>query len=591
MRPRPLFWQLFPTYCLLTVFALLVIIVYFSRAVEQFYFEQTSRSSAERIALIEPLFSAALAANDSGSVDSLARSLGAIGNMRITVLLPSGRVIADSHKNYRLMDNHANRPEVRRALDDSVGASSRFSHTVDKTMQYSARLLRHNGEIAGVLRAAVPIDAIRQSLAGLQRRIVLVGVVLVLFTALVSLGISRYLSRGIEQLQRGAEHFARGELAVTLSVSASREMQLLARAMNHMAVQLGERLQTITSQRNEQEAILESMTEGVLAVGPDERIINLNRPAGRIVGCEPEAVRGKLLQEAVRNSDIQQAIATLLRTRKGIEKQMSLVGIDGSERFLQLHGTVLRDGGGSPAGALLVMNDITQIKRLEEMRTNFVANVSHELRTPLTSIKGFVETLLAGARDNPEDTERFLRIIDKHAERLKSIIEDILSLSLIEKEAERDEIELVSAALRPVCLRAVEVCLVGAQRRKVQIALECEEQVLASINAALLEQALINLLDNAVKYGREGSTVRLEVSAAAGECRIAVHDQGPGIEPRHIPRLFERFYRIDKSRSRTMGGTGLGLSIVKHIVSAHRGTVQVSSTPGVGSTFTVVLPG
>jgi two-component system phosphate regulon sensor histidine kinase PhoR len=260
------------------------------------------------------------------------------------------------------------------------------------------------------------------------------------------------------------------------------------------------------------------------------------------------------------------------------------------ERFLQAHGTVLRGAQGQEIGALIVLNDVTRLRRLETLRRDFVANVSHELKTPITAIKGFVETLLDGAVDDPENAQRFLQIITRQADRLNAIIDDLLDLSRIEQEAEKGGIPLVRGALRPVLEAAVQACSLNAREKSLAMVLHCSGELAAQINAPLLEQAVVNLLTNAIKYSEPAGRIVVDACQFGDKVMVKVQDWGCGISPEHLPRLFERFYRVDKARSRKQGGTGLGLAIVKHIVQSHGGEVVVHSTPGQGSTFTLMLP-
>lgn len=336
------------------------------------------------------------------------------------------------------------------------------------------------------------------------------------------------------------------------------------------------------------EAVLASMVEGVIAVDMDERVISMNQAAAQMFVCNPSAAQGRTIQEVVRNVVLHEFVRNTLSSQKPVEKDIVLH--TGVERFINGHGTVLRDARGEQMGALIVLNDVTRIRRLENVRREFVANVSHEIKTPITAIKGFVETLRDGAVKNPEDAERFLGIIENHAERLEAIIEDLLSLSRIEREAERGKISLVEGQVQDVVQMAVQVCEMSARAKDIKIEFSCDKDIASKINAPLLEQAIVNLLDNAIKYSAEGSTIRVEVTQTAEEIIIDVRDQGCGIEKEHLPRLFERFYRVDKARSRQLGGTGLGLAIVKHITQAHGGQVSVESVPGKGSTFSIRLP-
>ena len=337
---------------------------------------------------------------------------------------------------------------------------------------------------------------------------------------------------------------------------------------------------------NEQEAVLAGMAEGVLAIDADRRVISLNRSAGHLLGVGPAEIMGRALHEIVRNPELLRFVDQLLSTKKPLEQDIIFRQTD--ERVLQVRGTLLANTQGLGFGAVFVLNDVSRLRRLENMRRDFAANVSHELKTPITSIKGFIETVLDGA--TPEDTERFLRIVARQADRLDAIIDDLLSLSRIEKEAEASDIVLATTRLKEIVYGAAHDCLLKADERGVKFDIQCPDDAQARVNALLLQQAVRNLLENAVKYSDSGGFVVVSVEALPDEVRIAVIDRGCGIAPEHHARLFERFYRVDKARSRKLGGTGLGLAIVKHIVLAHRGRVTVESALGKGSKFTIHLP-
>jgi len=355
-----------------------------------------------------------------------------------------------------------------------------------------------------------------------------------------------------------------------------------------MAVELRGHIDTVMRQRNEIEAVLSSMVEGVIAVDMEEQVISMNDAAAKMFGLNSSEAQGRSIQEVVRNTALQQFVKNALSSQETVEKEIVLSS-DG-DRFLNGHGTSLCDVEGKQIGALIVLNDVTRLLRLEKIRREFVANVSHEIKTPITAIKGFVETLRDGAVENHEDAERFLEIIGKHVDRLEAIIEDLLSLSRIEQEAGREEVVLDEGRLKDVLETAIQVCEAGAMAKKIEIELSCAGKIVANLDPQLLEQAVVNLIDNAIKYSNDGGTVRVEASQRENETLISVRDQGCGIEKQHLPRLFERFYRVDKARSRQMGGTGLGLAIVKHIAQAHGGRVTVESIPGKGSIFTIHLP-
>jgi two-component system phosphate regulon sensor histidine kinase PhoR len=358
--------------------------------------------------------------------------------------------------------------------------------------------------------------------------------------------------------------------------------------MGQMALQLKQRIDTILWQRKEIEVILASMLEGVIAVDREERVIRLNPAAARMFGYSPLDSQGKNIEEVFRNPKLHDFVRDTLESAEPLERDINIAS--GEERFLTAHGTQLQDGEARKVGALIVLNDVTRLKRLENMRRDFVANVSHEIKTPITAIKGFAETLSSGTVKEKEDVARFLAIIEKHANRLQAIVEDLLSLSRIEQQQEKQDIDFSETVLKDVLLTAIQICQPGAETRQIKIELSCPDDLSAEINSPLLEQALVNLLDNAIKYSYEKGCVRLEVSEGKEDAVIRARDEGYGIAKKDLPCLFERFYRVDQGRSRRMGGTGLGLAIVKHISEAHGGWLTVESEIGQGSTFAIHLP-
>jgi len=355
-----------------------------------------------------------------------------------------------------------------------------------------------------------------------------------------------------------------------------------------MARQLYDKIATITSQRNELEAVLSSMIEGVVAVDRQGHIMNINRAAASLLKADPIQVQGRNIEEVVREVDIQQFVRKVLEGEGPIEADVSLQ-IEG-ERFFQLHGASLPDVRDGKAGAVIVLHDITRMRRLENVRRDFVANVSHELKTPVTSIQGFVEALSEGGIGDPEQTKRYVGIIAKHSDRLNAIIEDLLNLSRLEEDQEQRRILFESAPLKSLLVAAIDLLSTKAEQQRVQVDLICKDDIEAKMNPALIEQAVFNLVDNAIKYSKAEGTVTVSAVQRDTEIIISVKDQGCGIGSEHLSRLFERFYVADKGRSRKLGGTGLGLAIVKHIAQVHSGSVTVESTPAKGSTFTIHLP-
>jgi two-component system phosphate regulon sensor histidine kinase PhoR len=354
-----------------------------------------------------------------------------------------------------------------------------------------------------------------------------------------------------------------------------------------MATQLQDRILTITRQRNELKAVLSSLAEGVVAVDARGRIVSVNKAAARLLSIEPAHAQGRSVEEVIRNVGLQQFVRDTLSSDRPTEDDVSFPEEGG--RFFHVHGASLADPQAERAGAVIVLTDMTRIHRLENLRRDFVANVSHELKTPVTSIQGFVEALLDEGLDESEQGQRYLGIIAKHAERLNAIIDDLLSLSRLEEVGEQRALLFEKMRLRPVLDAAIELSSVRAEQRHVKLECSCDESIEAKINAPLLEQAIVNLVDNAAKYSDEGGVVTIDVRQADDEVLLSVTDAGCGIPSEHLERIFERFYVVDKGRSRKLGGTGLGLAIVKHIALAHGGHVAVESTVGQGTTFTLHL--
>ena len=408
------------------------------------------------------------------------------------------------------------------------------------------------------------------------------------FAALAGLVSSLRVSRSLRAIRASAEHFAAGDFSHRLRIPNTPDTGNLAVTLNNMAAQLEEQIGVVTQQGNQQEAILSSMQEGVLALDPQAHVIALNPAAEALLSVTSPRARGRTVQEVIRNVGLQRLLTEAMSNAGPTTGEIVLRGDE--ERFVQVTATALRDVAARDLGILVVLNDITQLRWLENIRRDFVANVSHELKTPITSIKGFVETLRDGAMADPPQAERFLEIVGRHADRLNAIIEDLLSLSRLEQSNQVAEIPRPVVQLSPIIEAAVLDCSAKAAARQITILPSCSAGLFVEAKAPLLEQAIVNLLDNAISYSNPAGTVWLCARGRDGEVRIDVRDEGIGIAPEHVSRIFERFYRTDRARDRASGGTGLGLAIVKHIVQIHDGQVEVDSQVGQGSTFSLRLP-
>jgi len=594
-RPR-LFWRLYATYLVIVVLCTAAVGFYAVRSVRDFYLDHTERELQARAALVREHLLPAIAADTPQELETLVQRLGEGSGTRITIIAADrrgasrGEVLADSDSQPAQMENHAFRPEFLTAVQGRPGRAIRYSETLRQDMMYVALPAIEDGRVTTVIRTAVPLTRVNSSLASLYGSIVISAAVAAVLAAVIGLYVSRRISGQMREIKVGAERMAAGDFSQKLPVPRVEEFASVAESINQMAEELDGKLRTLTHERNEREAVLSSMVEGVLAVDTDERVIAVNAAAARLLDTDPTSAEGKTIQEVVRNPDLQHVVAQTLGGHRPVEADIVL-RVGAEERNLQANGTLLHgDDDGDDVGAVVVLNDVTRLKRLEAVRRDFVANVSHELKTPVTSIKGFAETLEDGALDDPAAAHRFVRIISGQADRLNSIIEDLLALSTLEQSGDSPLLQIEEADLCDVVAVALEVCGPKAEAKSIELREDCPGCLLARVSPPLLEQAVVNLIDNAVKYSAEVSTIVVKLEETGDEVVVSVTDEGQGIAREHLPRLFERFYRVDKARSRDLGGTGLGLAIVKHVAQIHGGRVSVDSVVGRGSTFRIHLP-
>ncbi len=588
MARRALIWHLFPTYLLLTIVSLLAVLGYSSTSLRAFYLDQVSLDLHSRAALLEDQIALHLRERDDVALQQLCETLGESSSTRITVILASGQVIADSEELPGAMDNHADRPEIQQAISGTRGSSTRFSDTLNKRMMYVAVPVGDSNSVPGVLRVALPITAIDDALWSLFMRIVYGSAIVALLAAIGSWVVSRRITRPLRDLRDGAQKFARGELDHQLKTRHSQEIDALAEAMNQMATELSERMDTVVRQKKEQQAVLSSMVEGVFAVDIEGRLISINQTAATLFDVDPEEATGRNVLEIIRNSSFRDFLSRALQSNGPIKDEIAFYLKE--ERIFQTHGTILQGESEQSLGAVIVLHDVTHIRRLERVRSDFVSNVSHELRTPITAIKGFIETLLDNPPSDREESKRFLEIVDRNATQLNTLIDDLLSLSRIEQGDIPVEEVVQRTTAHEILSQAQTMCQPMAKQRRVTLAISCDPTLEAQVHPSLLQQAVVNLIGNAIKFSEEGQKVLVEAVKDNTSLSIRVSDTGVGISPEHLPRLFERFYRVDQARSRELGGTGLGLAITKHIAELHGGSVHAESTLGKGSSFEIRIP-
>lgn len=589
MADRRLVWQLFPSYLLVTWAGILGVSIFAAQSLRESYLEQSRADLRARAAIATAHFGEMLQRGaEPSALDDTAERIGEASGTRITVLRADGTVLADTSHDPQSMESHADRPEVVGALEGRVSDSIRYSTTVEQMLMYVAAPIERDGEVEAVVRLSVPMTGFERAVGAVRTQVFLAAAVFAGLAALVNWWVSKKIVRPIERLTDDAKRFASGEHRVP-APHATRELHELSDAVTEMAQQLEERIQRAREEKSEREAVLSSMVEGVIAVDLDKRVLNVNPAASALLSIDAQAAAGRRLSEVVRNAALHDLVDDTLSERGPSDTEFDLQR--DTNRHIQARGTMLRRASNEPIGAVVVLNDVTRLKKLEQVRKDFVSNVSHELKTPLTSIKGFVETLLDGALEKPEDGRRFLEIIGKQVDRLSAIIEDLLILSRLEQDEETaPESMLEAASVAGPVEEAVQVCARAAQEKRIEIETTAPAGLYANLNAPLMEQCIVNLLDNAIKYSEPGGKVRVSVLREGDMIGIAVADQGAGISSEHLDRLFERFYRVDRARSRSVGGTGLGLSIVRHIVELHGGTIGVQSELGKGSTFRIALP-
>ncbi len=589
MLRRRLIWQLFPSFLAITLPTLVAATVYGSVAFRRFYLRHVEQQLHQVAEIVVSEVTGTVVSESPDDMDALCKRLGQAGNgqMRLTIIASDGKVLGDSERDPAGMDDHSTRDEIVKAQREGFGRSVRSSPTLGQKMMYVAVPVTQEGQAVAVVRTALLITDIDRALNQIYVSIAWAGLIVALCAAFLSLLISRRISLPVTRMKRIAQLFADGQLNIRVPTAGAAELDDLAKALNEMATQLQDRILTITRQRNELKAILSSLVEGVIAVDSRGRIVSVNKAAAGLLSIDPSHAQGRSVEELIRNVGLQQFVRDTLNSDRPLEQDVTFPGE--GERFFHVHGASLVDPQAERAGAVIVLSDMTRIHRLENLRRDFVANVSHELKTPVTSIQGFVEAILEGGSQEVEQTQRYLGIIAKHASRLNAIIDDLLSLSRLEEAGDPRSLQFEPTRLRPVLEAALELSSVRAEQRNVALDLRCDETIEAKINGPLLEQAVVNLVDNAAKYSDEGNRVVIGAGVQDNEVLLSVSDTGCGIPPEHLDRIFERFYVVDKSRSRKLGGTGLGLAIVKHIALVHGGQVVVESTPGKGTTFTMHL--
>ena len=584
-----LFWKLGFAFFALLIAVLLPVDFYAERALRRDYersgFEQLA--AIARIALAHP--PQAIAPNSYAPVDPAplndwVAQMAASG-VRVTVITSDGQVLADSQSDPATMENHAGRPEIHDALAVGAGQSIRHSVTINRELLYYAVRLPVAGGPPLILRFASPLQTLNEELWEFRKRLWLASLVMLLVTGAASLLISRSFSGRVDRLKQFSDRVAEGDFRPIEADRSGDVMEALAVSLNRTAARLDRSIRTLTEERNLSSAILGSMVEGVAVVNASERLLFANPGFAEILDLDLPPQSGSALVEVVRQTELLEAVRQVLKGDPRVETEI----VTGTLRQRFFAVTVAAVSAAETSGAVIVLHDISDLRKLERVRRDFVANVSHEFKTPLTAIQGFAETLLAGAIDDGQNRVRFLEIILEHSQRLARLTDDLLRLS--QMDADRLGLEIRGVGVQQFVESCVETAQRPAAERDLRISVNLGKRLPdIAADRRRLAEVLQNLLDNAIQYTPPGGQIMLSASANGNEVTFTVSDTGIGIPQTDQPRIFERFYRVDVARSREVGGTGLGLAIAKHLVEAHGGRIWVESEIGQGSQFHFTVP-
>jgi len=577
-----LFWKIGIVYLLLLLLVLAALDIYVVRALRQEFRESafSQLESLSRLALSNP--PPALTEPD---LREWAASFGGSG-IRVTLIDDRGVVLADSSEDPANMENHRARPEIREAFQLGTGRAVRRSPTLLRDLVYLAQRYDAEDGRTLVLRLSIPLARLDEAVSEFHHGLLIFSMLMLALAGGSSLLFFRGVSNRIGRLKRFSRRVAEGDFR-PLSLDRNKdELAELSASLNQTAMKLDQTIRSLTEERNQSAAILGSMEEGVVVIGPDQRVMFCNKAFRQAVGVEGVSGEGRPIMELVRHSDLLSFVQKALTGGETLHDEV-VVGSIRTRNFAVNSAPIRSDD--ATIGAVMVLHDITEIRRLERARRDVIANISHEFKTPLTAIQGYAETRLGGALDDIENRRRFLEIIREHTLRLGRLTDDLLKLAQIEagQLPQRSQTVAISQVIEP----CMEIARIKAEKK--EIILEAEyDAALPPLtgDARSFQEILENLLDNAVRYTPPGGHVSVRAGLEESEIVISVTDTGIGIPKMDQERIFERFYRADAARSRESGGTGLGLSIVKHLVEAHGGRIRIKSEVRQGSTFFIYLP-
>lgn len=578
--------RLFIIFIIIQLLIIALSFYYFSNNHRNFYLEQEKISLEHYTNLMIDEIKEDGFNFDSAYLENKAKVWSVNTESRITIVDLNGKVLADSHHEITEMDNHRNRPEIKSALENKTAESStRYSNTIEEDMLYLAQAIVEDGETVGVLRAARSLDLIREVLIDDIKSYLFFFIILAFITIYLSWKLTSGIVKPLEKMTETAGKISEGDLSQRIPVRKyNNEIENLAKMFNYMASELEEKIGEISQEKNRIEAIMNSMVDGVIATDKDGKITLINPAAQEIFNIDKEQIKGKELISSLFSHRIDMYLERALEKKESISREINYQNPD--KKIIQATFIPLIDQEDNINGGVIVLTDITELRKLETVRNDFVANVSHELRTPLTSILGYLDTLIESDIKDQKIRNKFLRIIKEETDRLSILIKDLLNLSEIESQT----FDLKPESFSEVLDKVYNLLADNAYRKHIDIKLDVEDNLPpVYMVKQQIEQVIINLLDNAIKYTPEGGNINIEVKKSGDKMFFSIQDSGIGIPEEDKKRIFERFYRVDKARSRSMGGTGIGLSIVRNIIKQHSSEISVESEEGKGSKFTFYL--
>ena len=573
-RKKSLFSKIFVGYFFLTLIISGLILVFSFNTIKNFYINTLTDTLKNNAFTLELKITPLLYENKIQELNFLVKNLDKNINTRITIINPDGVVLADSEEDPKIMENHKNRPEIQNALKGKIGKSLRYSYTFNNKMLYVAMPIENEGKILGVLRLSLFLTQIDSLFGDLKIKIFEIVLIIVILSLLVAFIFSRSLTKPIKELVVASRKVAKGDFNVKVLLKNEDELKELSDSFNNMISQINELFTELSSQKDEMSRIISSMQEGFVVLDKNEIIKLCNENFKKIVSNK--SIEGKHYWEVLKEPELNKLIDKIRNEKKSISERIEIYNKTFlcSITFLPIKQDIV-----------VLLSDISKIIELEKVKKDFIVNISHELKTPLTAIKGFIETLEEEENIKNKD---YVNIIRRHTDRLINIVNDLLFLSKLEEKDEKLEIEKVD--MQELISKILKMFEQKLKSKNLRLKFEItDELLLISVDPFKIEQMFINLIDNAIKYTDEGE-ISISLERKDKSLKIEIKDEGIGIPKEHLPRIFERFYVVDKSHSRKLGGTGLGLSIVKHIILLHNGSIDVESSPGKGTKFIIILP-